>query len=180
MYDIDEKPQMFLRVAIGILFMNHAQLGYDTSFVTEESVTTLRLDGNTYEYVKDIYTDRSIRGRGTACFKVKCTQGTNVGKVCVVKDAWVDRSRGVKEVEILNHIQGKGLNIPEFLFGNVVKITTTSGEEVVDSTDMFRGPSPMVEIRDHYRIVMTPCGVPIWQFASLTELLSAMIDVING
>ena len=83
-------------------------------------------------------------------------------------------------MEILNHIQGKGLNIPEFLFGNVVKITTTSGEEVVDSTDMFRGPSPMVEIRDHHRIVMTPCGVPIWQFASLTELLSVTLDVING
>ena len=148
--------------------------------MTEGNVTTLRLDGDTYGYVKDIYTERSIRGRGTACFKVKCTQGANVGKVCAVKDAWVDRSRGVKEVEILNYIQGKGLNVPEFLFGDVVKIATESGEDVVDSTEIHRGPSPMVEIHDHYRIVMTPCGAPIWQFASLTELLSVTLDVING
>ena len=72
------------------------------------------------------------------------------------------------------------MNVPEFLSGDVVKIAAGSGEEIVDSTEIFRGPSPKVEIRDHFRIVMTPCGVPIWHFASLIELLSVTLDVING
>ena len=81
---------------------------------------------------------------------------------------------------LFRSIRGKVTNIPEFLFGDVVKISSTSGEEIMDSTETFRGPFSAVEIRDHYRIVMTPSGIPIWHFVSLVELLSVTLDVING
>lgn len=179
-YNIDEHPQIFLRLVIGLLFMDRSHLGYDTTFSTEQGARLIRIQGEKYRIEKDIFVDDTVRGRGTVCLKAKCIEGKNTGKVCVVKDAWVDRSRKITEVEMLKFLKSKVANIPEILFGEIMSTVDKDGNVVNDSTENFRGPSAEIEIRDHYRIVMTPYGEPLQNFSSLTELISASLDVIEG
>lgn len=178
-YNVHEDPDIFLRVAIGILFMDQSQLGHDVTFLNDQHLIA---EGVRYKILGKIYVDRSLRGRGTVCLKAESASGGSVGKVvCVIKDAWVDRTSSTKEVQMVKFLNEKSIaNIPEFLFGDIVKTTDLSGNKVNDSTEYFRGPSSTAEIRDHYRIVMTPYGEPIWQFTCLTELISATLDVIES
>lgn len=182
-YNVDEYPEIFLRVAIGILFLDQRQLGYDESFVTEpdSDSRSLTAGGVQYKILDKIYLDRSLRGRGTVCLKAERMSGGEEGRVCVVKDAWVDRNRATNEIEMVKFLKEKSIaNIPEFLFGAIVKKTDQSGNEVDDSTEYFRGRPAVAEIRDHYRIVMTPYGEPLWKFTCLTELISATLDVVES
>lgn len=128
-----------------------------------------------------IFTDRSIRGRGTVCLKVVRRKGEDRGKVCAVKDSFVDRSRHHKEHHILAFLnECKIKNVPELIAHEIVHVPDESGQMVMDSTERFRGPKTGVEIRDHHRLVMYPCGESLKSFSSLPELMGAIRDVLQS
>lgn len=133
-----------------------------------------------------IFTDRSIRGRGTVCLKVIRRKGEDMGKVCAVKDSFVDRSRQHKEHQHKEHHilaflnERKIKNVPELIAHEIVHVPDESGQMVMDSTERFRGPKTGVEIRDHHRLVMYPCGESLKSFSSLPELMGAIRDVLQS
>lgn len=179
-YDVHEKPLVFLRVAINILFLENAQLGYDPAFsVSVNGRKCLSMQNKCYIIMRKIFTDRSICGRGTVCLKVRRRKGEV--KVRVIKDSWVDRSRPVKEFQMLLLLKKlKIKNVPELIAHEIVRIRDESGQMVKDSTERFRGSNPGVDIRDHHRLVMYPYGQSLKSFSSLPELLSAIRDVLQS
>lgn len=178
MYDVHKNPVEFLRIAIGVLLLDPEQLGYDTTVVKEGDVSFVKVGSERYKISKYIFVDRSIRGRGTICFKAE-----SQGKVCVVvKDSWVDRTRPTKEAAMLQFLRER--NVPYvaiFIAHEVVKVTDReNGSEVEDNTNIFRKSSMDAGIREHHRIVMQPYGQPFKAFSSLTELLSATLNILDG
>ena len=187
--DVNEHPLHFLRIAVGILLLNCARLGYDTSFFEEthtsdsdeKRIHYLIVQQRKYEPERMLYQEECIRGRGTVCLRARRLDGKNKGKVCVIKDAWVDRSRVVKEVEILEHLRGlKIANVPKLIAHEIVQVTIEAGKRVDDSTVIFRDASMKMEIRDHHRLVIWPYGAPITQFSSKLELVSALLDIVES
>ena len=188
--DVHKFPLHFLCVAVGIVLLNNPRLGYDPSFVhevcvdekgNEEQIEYLQVGQRKYKIEKELYVDRSMRGRGTVCLKVRRMDGLNKGKSCVVKDAWVDRSRVVKEVEMLKQLKDLKINnVPKLIAHEIVQVKLEAGKRVEDSTMLFRDSSMTMEIRDHHRLVIWPCGSPITHFSSLVELVSAMHDYVES
>ncbi|TDL15327.1 hypothetical protein BD410DRAFT_691355, partial [Rickenella mellea] len=169
-FDVHEQPELFLRVAIGILFLPDAYLGYDQTvdLINNE----IYVKGMKYQIDSIIYQEPSLRGRGTICFKVYVN-----GKLYVIKDSWVDMSRAVKEWELLDEIKGIA-NVAEVIDHEVVQIGNDEDSTARDLNLVTT--SHNVEIRNHVRMVISPYGSHIYQFRSKKELLHAFIDVIKG
>lgn len=108
-YNVDQNPEQFLQLAIGVLFMDYAQLGHDTSIYSKRDKNYINAGGKKYKMLCTLYNDDGLRGRGTMCFKA----ADKSGKVVVIKDSWVDRTRPTKEVDMLKLLRGSGIeNIP--------------------------------------------------------------------
>lgn len=163
----------------GILFLDKVHLGYDPSFSTAKGRDCLTVQNQTYIIARVIFTDHSIRGRGTVCLKIKKRRGMDIGKVFAVKDSWVDRSRVTKEHRMLAFLKEfKIKNVPELIAHEIVYISDGSGQMVMDSTERFRGRDMGVEI--HHRFIMYPYGESLTSFSSLPVLLSAIRDILQS
>ncbi|TDL29097.1 hypothetical protein BD410DRAFT_3664 [Rickenella mellea] len=173
-FDVHEHPDLFLRVAVGVLFLDRTTMGYDPSISLARD--TIQVNANTYQIKSIIYHECVIRGRGTFCVEVE-----KDGQTFVIKDYWVDTTRGDKEWEILGHAKGID-HVAELVEYQKLEI-----ENVIDSTetDMWFAKADQKtkdnpEIREHVRIVLTPYGRPLWEFNSKRELLQTFIDVIDA
>ncbi|KAH8114691.1 hypothetical protein DFH11DRAFT_180194 [Phellopilus nigrolimitatus] len=131
------------------------------------------MNGKLYRILETIHVDPVICGRGTVCFMI---QGDGDDYVSVLKDSWVDRSRPLKESEVLKDIQTiEGVSkfvdheIVHFYFGGQIMKDTTDSD-LLDEED--------VVIRDHHRLLITPYGKGLEDFDSLTELVSAIKDYV--
>lgn len=76
-YDVSEDPEQFLRIAIGILFMNPKALGYDTTFSAMGDKHFVNAGRVKFELTQKIYLDRTIRGRGTVCTRRRASAGAS-------------------------------------------------------------------------------------------------------
>ena len=93
----------------------------------------------------------------------------------MIKDSWTHASQVTWEVDILNKIcSQKG--VPKLILAWTVEIAGSD-----DQTDMRRSsfPSPS-GIRIHQQLVMQPVGVPLFNFQSIRELLSILIDILDS
>ncbi|TDL27695.1 hypothetical protein BD410DRAFT_869098, partial [Rickenella mellea] len=103
-FDVHEKPQLFLRVAIGILFLDHTCLGFDPNISLTDNGKTIVVKDKTYQIV--------IRD----------------GRTFVIKDSWVDESRINKEWELLelaNDVEGMA-RLEEY---ELVKVNALAGAD---------------------------------------------------
>ncbi|TDL22898.1 hypothetical protein BD410DRAFT_787708 [Rickenella mellea] len=169
-FDVHKNPDLFLRVAVGILFLPDEYLGYDNTIDLVKN--EIRVNGKAYPIDSVIYQEPSLRGRGTVCFRVVIDGGFGV-----VKDGWVDKSRTDKEWSLLEEAEGVE-NVAQMVDHEILQF-----QGAADSTEKdlsFVKKSHDIEIRTHVRLVVTPYGTPIYNFKDKRELLQAFIDIVKA
>ncbi|KAH8113917.1 hypothetical protein DFH11DRAFT_1598199 [Phellopilus nigrolimitatus] len=200
-FDAHAKPELFLRVVMGLLFADRSALGYDPSFTSEIVMENEKEILKSYVTVADsrleiidvINQDCVIRGRGTLCLKAKDENGN----VLVVKDSWVDQSRRDKEFKLLAKVVGIK-SVAQLVKHEHVNIdgkpdNTSNARafmtEIIDwkgefverwRTDEKWTHFNSIEFRDHYRISITPFGDSLEDFDSLEELVLAGKDIVEA
>ncbi|TDL22920.1 hypothetical protein BD410DRAFT_859116 [Rickenella mellea] len=169
-FDVHENPELFLRVAVGILFLPDQYLGYDDTIDLVKN--EIRVKDKAYPIESVIYQEPSLRGRGTVCFKVMID-----GKFGVVKDSWVDKSRVDKEWDLLKEAKGIN-NVAQMIDHEILQFR--GANDSTESDLLFVKESSRTEIRTHVRLVVTPFGTPIYNFRNKRELLQAFVDIVKG
>ncbi|KAJ2914301.1 hypothetical protein MD484_g6106, partial [Candolleomyces efflorescens] len=180
LFDIHKRPEVFIRIVLGLTTTNERILGFDESVLWNKSADGRRTSGS----LKTIGSDNkpvtyslsvderpigrsSLAGRGTTCWVVKNNQGERL----IVKDYWVADGQP-SEFELLE--EAKGLR-------GVCQVV--SYEDNRAHTRDFRGdPSNFVngtfKNRTNVRIVMKAYGPSIESFTSIRQLLGALRDAI--
>ncbi|KAL5476840.1 hypothetical protein ACEPAI_3026 [Sanghuangporus weigelae] len=177
-FDVHEDPEQFLRVIVGMAFGEDYYLGLDPSFLNKDGKTYVTFKGKLYEFIRVIHLDPVIRSRGTVVILVK---DPDTGKLLVIKDQWVDRDRRLKEADILSKLAGKSLKVNRLVGHMVIAFKIGDADNLLDSTEADREgvedrKKSAIEIRDHYRLLLSPFGDNITKFRSLRELVSAFRD----
>ncbi|KAL5498642.1 hypothetical protein ACEPAH_1997 [Sanghuangporus vaninii] len=177
-FDIHEEPEQFLRVIVSMAFGEDYFLGLDPSFSSKDNKDYVMFDSTSYEVVRVIHLDAVIRSRGTVALLVKHPV---TGKLLVIKDQWVDRDRKITEVDILRKLGRKSLKVVRLIGSLVVAFRVEDDSDILDSTaadreGMEESKKSDIEIRDHYRLLLSPYGDSIMDFRSLRELVSSFKD----
>lgn len=179
----------FMRIIFAFCFAKPEVLGWDPSmklnpetnevvsidvkgFFEDSTVSTTR----TFDVVRLLHNSPILYGRGTRVWIVKDERG----QFFVLKDSWILQGRATSEIDFIRHIDRTIQGDPD---GYLYKYSCPSyciGEEFVWSTDTIRGPLAKSPTRIQRRIVTGPIGDPITSFRSKKELVSALIDVVNG
>ncbi|KAL5476818.1 hypothetical protein ACEPAI_3004 [Sanghuangporus weigelae] len=177
-FDVHEEPEQFLRVIVGMAFGEDYYLGLDPSFLNRDGKTYVTFKGKLYEFIRVIHLDPVIRSRGTVVILVK---DPDTGELLVIKDQWVDRDRKIKEADILSKLARKSLKVNRLVGYMVIAFKIGDADDLLDSTEADREEvedrkKSAIEIRDHYRLLLSPFGDNITKFRSLRELVSSFRD----
>ncbi|KAL5521627.1 hypothetical protein ACEPAF_2375 [Sanghuangporus sanghuang] len=177
-FDVHEEPEQFLRVIVGMAFGEDYFLGLDPSFSSKDNKDYVMFDGTSFEIVRVIHLDAVIRSRGTVALLVKHPV---TGKLLVIKDQWVDRDRKITEVDIFRKLGRTSLKVVRLIGALVVAFSVKNDSNILDSTEADRegveeSKKSDIEIRDHYRLLLSPYGDSIMDFRSLRELVSSFKD----
>jgi Fungal protein kinase len=168
-FDIHKSPATLIRIIYGLAFTPEVDIGYDES-ITRNPVTNslhITVDSQIYNVVDRSFMTKALRGRGTICWIAECD-----GEKYLIKDSWADATRQHSEADILKMIQGIE-GVPKLVHSEVdADYSTALHRSRVRDTDF--------DLRKRYRLVMQPVGIPIHQFSSKKELLSAIIDAVRG
>ncbi|EJD02665.1 uncharacterized protein FOMMEDRAFT_167853 [Fomitiporia mediterranea MF3/22] len=180
-FDMNENVERVVRVVCGMLFVDEVRLGYDpTIFRDKEGRIVVKIQGEECMCAADpMYVEKSVRGRGTACFET-----VYLGEPAVIKDAWVDDSRAQLEHEILEKVKDVE-GIVKVVDYEIVQVPNEDDVLVNDTTSenrktMMKDGVHLVETRTHRRIILQPCGGPLEGFANLKELLLAIKYVVKS
>ncbi|KAF8956463.1 hypothetical protein BDZ97DRAFT_1851662 [Flammula alnicola] len=172
---IHQEATDFVRLILGVSSPDDSLIGFDTSIYwlgDKRVLETVDADKNpvtlTLEPVKPIFYRRTIRGRGTCCWKAKDDEG----KVVLVKDAWRSRGR-TAEWKLLEAVKG--------LAGVGQMIAYEDNDDQHIST--LRGITVFLEgfcDRTFSRLILEYYGPPIEGFETPQDLLFAYRDAIAG
>ncbi|RXW20943.1 hypothetical protein EST38_g4924 [Candolleomyces aberdarensis] len=180
LFDIHEKPEVFIRLILGLATTNERILGLDNSVQwdmapngtkTSGSLETLGRGNRIVTYNLSIdegpITRSSLLGRGTTCWFSKNDQGERL----IVKDYWVADNQP-SEFELLEEVKG---------LRGVCQIVSYDGNRAC--TRDFRGDTStfnqgVFQNRTSVRIVMKAYGLSIENFTSVEQLLGALRDAI--
>ena len=110
--------------------------------------------------------------RGTICYRVQDVDG----KEYAMKDYWVDAAQIENEVTLLRMVAG----IPNVV--QLVKYWDVVFDGQPDSTSRIRAhcTSFKFENKFHRRMLLTPCGLPLKSFKSVTELVEVFRHLVLG
>ena len=171
-FDINKKPLLFLQVIMGLSFGSDSLIGFDPTFICDKSYQncSVLIREDWYKIECPCWRSNVIQGRATQCFCVSLND-----KIFVVKDVWICRYRRPTELYFYLRAQSNNVrNIPTLLtFWNVI----VNGN--LDCCEVGTGDDALVD-RIHCRYLFKECGVPIWEFKSLKELINAFINYIEG
>ncbi|KAF6760800.1 hypothetical protein DFP72DRAFT_881504 [Ephemerocybe angulata] len=179
--NIHDDPCTFVRLILGLSSQHEATLGFDTSVQwtvrggrkVAGTISTLDGLGKRVKYKLDMERScivaQAVRGRGTVCWHAKDREG----KAILIKDSWrtdaqvpeytfLERAKGVEgAVQMLafedNRVQTKNLRPASFDLG---------------SEDFYN--------RTMCRVTMVRYGLPLYQFTSQRQAISALRDAIQG
>ncbi|KAL1688572.1 hypothetical protein GGG16DRAFT_115884 [Schizophyllum commune] len=178
--DIHANPEVFLWALVGVSLLPKVHLGFDMSITRNDLGHRLvTVEDVEYLIVKQLNQNISIHGRGTVVWHGKKVKG---GQDVAIKSAWRDISRAHNEIDVLKLANSK----------KVPNVPTLAGHENVKrrgvnaSTATFRAQvcTPEVleklEVREYVRFVMEQYGSPLGAFASIAELLSVVLDGVEG
>ncbi|KLO13780.1 hypothetical protein SCHPADRAFT_940104 [Schizopora paradoxa] len=130
-FDVNKDPKTFLRVVIGLVYVEDKYLGYDTSFSFTNDRDHALLNSVRYTVEDFVYAISGTIGRGTVCLKVTNGEGN---ATYALKDAWIDVSLAQKEVQVLRELNElKITHIPVLKDHAIVQI-----DGVDDSTQNIR------------------------------------------
>jgi hypothetical protein len=158
----------FLRIVAGLCFTDKRHVGYDPTITTDKYgvVKWIKCCGRDFKVVRVIYETQSFLGRATRVWQVEYG-----GRLYILKDAWVEKSRPFTEIQHLKDIAGVR-GVPEFYCGEDVLI---NGKLLC--TGNIRGVK-LATMRVRRRIVTKSFGSPIAHFRNKRELISAFRDVV--
>jgi hypothetical protein len=169
--NIDDDPKTFLHIICGFAYAPASSLGRDPTITNQTGIRYVLVKSTYYEILKELHIGHDIHGRGTICLRVKSTED---GIEYVVKDSWIDKRRAEKEWELLE----KGHDIDGI--AHVVEHWNVIVDGKEDTTEAFTANTPGIEVRQHQRLLLKECGLPLYQFETLREYVSVLIDVIEG
>ncbi|KAH6879388.1 kinase-like domain-containing protein, partial [Coprinopsis sp. MPI-PUGE-AT-0042] len=183
--NIHEDPITFIRLVVCLTSGEPTLVGFDPDYKwfaspsldgsIEGEVTVYNDDGSDPRSTVcellgsgPLFSRRSVRGRGTTCWKVK----DKSGKVWLVKEAWValDRTRESTFLQL-----AKEYDVP-----GVARMVSF---QILEETSHFRGEGaslPGFENRVKVRMVMECYGEPIYKFSNSKQLLYALTAAVNG
>lgn len=186
LFNIHRKPEIFIRLILGLFTSQERLLGLDDSVQWTTSPDGTKASGfvrtvgpNTVATTYELVTGESplvrgnLLGRGTTCWTVKNDRGERL----IIKDYWVadspDESRP-SEFDLLE--EAKGLH-------GVCEMV--SYEDNRAQTRDFRGDTSTFtqssfQNRRNIRIVMKAYGPSIENFTSIEQLLGGLRDAIAG
>lgn len=160
-----------LRVLIHILAClcfgkNGAAVGYDeTMTMGKDGVEMISCDGKEFKVINLIYATQSLIGRATRVWRVEYS-----GRKFILKDAWIEKSRLVSEVEHLQNVADID-GVPKLFCAEDIPGLSTGNLRRSVCADRDRE-------RIRRRIVTTSCGSHIANFRSKRELISALRDIV--
>lgn len=188
-FDLQKDPAEFLQAIIGVLYVPLHALGMDPTVQLDDHNRGRIKAGKKWYDVEDVlYVEGVIRGRGTVIYRVQ--DGKDI---LIVKDAWIDKSRDLTEEEVLNELVDVP-HTPVIYSSEIVEApgvpssTAFARREFLDITEKdgkttYKWKSKAhegIEIREHRRIVMGPCGKRLEHFNSLLDLVKIFRDVTLG
>lgn len=178
--DIHANPEVFLWALVGVSLLPKVHLGFDMS-ITRNDIGHRLVTVEDVEYliVKQLNQNISIHGRGTVVWHGKKVKG---GQDVAIKSAWTDISRAHNEIDVLKLANSKKVpNVPTLAGHENVK---RRGVNASTATLRAQVCTPEVleklEVREYVRFVMEQYGSPLGTFASIAELLSVVLDGVEG
>ena len=155
--------------------------------VTENGLPITRLPDDARGWVMDdenkvywilavLWKSRALFSRGTVCYRVRDLNGREYA----LKDCWVDEDNLEHEVNLLRAVEG----IQNVV--HLVKFWDVRYNKNRDCTSNIRQhikqlpPAPVYYNRIHRRMLLTPCGLPVTNVGSVTELVSVFRDLVVG
>jgi hypothetical protein len=163
---------VLVRILVGLCFGSNGAMGYDpTMIMGRDGVEAIMCAGKQFKVIRLIYTTQSLIGRATRVWIVE-----HDGTRCILKDAWIEKSRPVSEAKHLENIRGME-GIPKLVCTEDIAI-----DGVALSTGSVRRGLNANEnrVRIRRRIVTSSCGSHIAEFRSKRELISALRDIVVG
>jgi hypothetical protein len=169
--EINKDPRTFLHIICGFAYATVSSLGRDPTITSKDGKRYVQVNKTNYEILKVLHMGHGIHGRGTICLRVKSPE---TGMEYILKDSWVDINRTEKEWELLE----KGHDIDGIAHIADHWSVVVDGKD--DTTEAFTAKIPEIEVRQHHRLLLKECGLPLYQFETLREFVSVLIDVIEG
>lgn len=139
-----------------------------TRSVTSQRITAITINGKVYPVIRVIYEAKAMIGRATKVFLVELANGT----LGVVKDSFIIADKR-QEVDFL-----RGLSIP--FMSKLIDGCALANTAAIRNCVVRWPPVYVHEIREKRRIVTSPAGVPISDFANLWELMVVFLDIVIG
>lgn len=182
-FDMFKNPMEYNRAIICLPLLDPVDLGKDsTCGEADDGTGYICAGGKKYSIVERVHISRPLFGPGTYCLKVK----DDDENIYALVDRWVLRKDAMREINMLDMIKDVK-NVPKLTHYEFVSIKLPDGSLTPDSTAHLRRQFESAQFqldvfgaRDHFRSIVTPCGEPLHCFKSLSELISAFIDVLEG
>lgn len=196
-FDIFREPLEFLRGVVCLPLLPLLDLGWDPTLLKRDDGTYLRVADKDYKILQNIFCKDMVNGNGTCCYQVLGPDE----KLYAARDSWVLRSDNFREAEFLDLIKDMK-NVPRIVLQEIVKINPKGDDPFLDNTERMwsslvqkrheiacgKGSANKMwmkgrwtpQIRDHVRTIISPFGQRLKDFASLTELVSAVLDVFES
>ncbi|KLO05629.1 hypothetical protein SCHPADRAFT_910912 [Schizopora paradoxa] len=152
-FDLHQEPVIFLRVMLGLLYVNRAYLGFDINISEDNRILTTH-SGERWEILEKIHCSYEIAEKGTFVAAVRAWGNTGEasrGGQSVMKSYWKRRDENpLAEVEFLEKVQG----LP-----GVIQLLHHEQVRVMGELDMTaRVPGrPRIELVRH-RLILSPRG----------------------
>ncbi len=147
-FDVNKDPKSFIRVIVGLVYINERYLGLDPSVSVQGDRGHALLKGIKYTVEDVVYAEHGVIGRGTVCYKV-----TDRLTTYALKDAWVAVLQEQKEAAILKELNKLGVtHIPTLKSHVIVQI-----DGVNDSTRNIR--SAIHDAVEKLQAFHQPCAV---------------------
>lgn len=180
-FNINDQPQTFLRVIIGLVFADSVRIGFDP---TMEKVIAVRQSSPRQEVVWSVqirhewatvsqilFWNPMLRGRATMILIIMFK-----GKQFCLKDLWIYKKRYPDEVDLYE--MAKKANVR-----NILSIHDSWDVFIgnkADDTNYIRGEYDDMDCKVHRRILFNECGVTLQFFTSKRELIQALYDAVLG
>jgi hypothetical protein len=162
-----------LRIITAFAFGDTKLHGRDPTIAEGPDGIKITAGGITYSNANLIHSSQSMIGR---CTRVWSAKHPVTALRVIIKDGWLHHTRADSEPFYLKKLQKAGiLGVPTIIWDGVVG---SDGDE--STLTIRRGFFSEQDYRIHRRIVMTPSGEPLTTFTSLSELISALRDVVSS
>ncbi|KAH7917569.1 hypothetical protein BV22DRAFT_989754, partial [Leucogyrophana mollusca] len=184
-YNIHQHPHVLIHIMCLTLTAPEDFLGYDPTILIR---TLIPSSGQPARPLKSVKAAARtiidlIRGRATSCWHVQDDKHIDY----VIKDCWTNVGRATREEDLLKCAKSVR-GVPKLVAAWTVEFNgaadSTSARRPAFLIDNYpkiiSDMNIQVESRDHRRLLMTLVGESLAQVLSVLELVSCLIDLING